>query len=147
MSSKGTEARSNMRIFVVEVSTVVAAVFGILTYVDQQRNEPVMTGIQDSTARIAAIATAALEQNLAQLKLLARMLPEAEQTRIGMAKLIDTAEKQLAELRAQNGVGKRNGLPSSAAPRGDRSNPQLDVIADLNARAAAVWKDMSGREK
>jgi hypothetical protein len=150
--------RFNIRAPIVEVSTVIAAVFAIMTYVGQDKTDATLADIKANTARNTQIAADALEQNVAQLKLLSRMLPEAERTRLGIEKLIDNGEKQLKALRAQpSGKGSEPVKPAAdRAPerRDDRGpeqrKPQVGGWTSLgspehplNKKAKEIWKSVS----
>lgn len=86
---------------IIEVATLVGVVFTILTWQAQQESDLIAATTAANTARIARINASAAERHLETLKILERMLPEVERSRIGIAKLVEMAEREVIETRRQ----------------------------------------------
>lgn len=127
--------------YLVDFASIVAAAFGILTYVGQINSDAIATAALANTDRIADAAVSTAQLNTKMLQRIDRMLPEAERTRLGIDKIAQAAQDQLTVLQ---GLRSAQSRPVTNRARDDRRAtthiPRVDPQGgDREEGGARAW--------
>jgi len=153
--------KTSLRILLAEtsaISAIVAAGFAIATYIETCASSIEMTGVARGIATMAERSQEARDneqQSLltqrAMLKTLLRILPQAEQTRLGLERLAKLNARRLKAMRANVKQRRQSSMapakrrvPKNIQPSTNRSAGSLQ---HANRKAEEIWHHIAQRSR